>query len=189
MSTKNIMIVGVGGQGTLLASRILGNAVIGQGYDVKVSEVHGMSQRGGSVVTYVKFGDAVHSPIIDKGEADIILAFECLEAYRALPWLKKGGKMIVNDQMINPMPVITGAADYPAGILEKLSAAVDLTAVDALALAREAGNQKAVNVVLIGVMAKNTEIAYEDWVEAIKTTVPAKFLEANLKAFDLGYNL
>ena len=113
MSTKNIMIVGVGGQGTLLASRILGNAVIRKGYDVKVSEVHGMSQRGGSVVTYVKFGDAVYSPIIDKGEADIILAFECLEAYRALPWLKKGGVMIVNDQQINPMPVITGAADYP----------------------------------------------------------------------------
>ena len=189
MSTKNIMIVGVGGQGTLLASRILGNAVISKGYDVKVSEVHGMSQRGGSVVTYVKFGDAVHSPIIDKGEADIILAFECLEAYRALPWLKKGGKMIVNDQMINPMPVITGAAEYPADILSKLGAAVDLTAVDALSLAREAGNAKAVNVVLIGVMAKNTEISYEDWIETIKATVPAKFLDANLKAFDLGYNL
>lgn len=189
MSTKNIMIVGVGGQGTLLASRILGNAVIRKGYDVKVSEVHGMSQRGGSVVTYVKFGDAVHSPIIDKGEADIILAFECLEAYRALPWLKKGGKMIVNDQMINPMPVITGAADYPADILSKLGASVDLTAVGALALAREAGNAKAVNVVLIGVMAKNTEIPYEEWVETIKTTVPPKFLETNLKAFDLGYHL
>lgn len=189
MSTKNIMIVGVGGQGTLLASRILGNAVIRRGYEVKVSEVHGMSQRGGSVVTYVKFGDAVHSPIIDKGEADIILAFECLEAYRALPWLKKGGKMIVNDQMINPMPVITGAADYPADILQKLGAVVDLTAVDALTLAREAGNAKAVNVVLIGVMAKNTEIPYEEWVETIKTTVPAKFLDANLKAFDLGYRL
>ena len=189
MSTKNIMIVGVGGQGTLLASRILGKAVIRKGYDVKVSEVHGMSQRGGSVVTYVKFGDAVHSPIIDKGEADIILAFECLEAYRALPWLKKGGKMIVNDQMINPMPVITGAAEYPTDILGKLSAAVDLTAVDALSLAQKAGNAKAVNVVLIGVMAKNTEISYEDWVETIKATVPPKFLEANLKAFDLGYNL
>lgn len=189
MSTKNIMIVGVGGQGTLLASRILGNAVIRRGYDVKVSEVHGMSQRGGSVVTYVKFGDAVHSPIIDKGEADIILAFECLEALRALPWLKKGGKMIVNDQEINPMPVITGAAEYPESILDKLSAAVDLTAVDALALACKAGNQKAVNVVLIGVMAKNTEIPYEEWVETIKTTVPAKFLEANLKAFDMGYRL
>ena len=189
MSTKNIMIVGVGGQGTLLASRILGNAVIRKGYDVKVSEVHGMSQRGGSVVTYVKFGDAVHSPIIDKGEADIILAFECLEAYRALPWLKKGGKMIVNNQMINPMPVITGAAEYPADVLQKLGAVVDLTAVDALALAREAGNAKAVNVVLIGVMAKNTEIPYEEWIETIKTTVPPKFLEVNLKAFDLGYNL
>jgi len=189
MSTKNIMIVGVGGQGTLLASRILGNAVIQRGYDVKVSEVHGMSQRGGRVVTYVKFGDAVHSPIIDKGEADIILAFESLEALRALPWLKKGGKMIVNDQQINPMPVITGAVEYPENILGKLSAAVDLTAVPALSLARKAGNQKAVNVVLIGVMAKNTEIPYEEWVETIKTTVPAKFLEANLKAFDLGYHL
>ena len=189
MSTTNIMIVGVGGQGTLLASRILGNAVIRQGYDVKVSEVHGMSQRGGSVVTYVKYGDAVHSPIIDKGEADIILAFELLEAYRALPWLKKGGKMIVNDQRINPMPVITGAASYPADITDKLAAQVDLTAVDALALATEAGNIKAVNVVLIGVMAKSTSIPYEEWVETIKATVPAKFLEVNLKAFDLGYHL
>ncbi len=189
MRTTNIMIVGVGGQGTLLASRILGNAVIRQGYDVKVSEVHGMSQRGGSVVTYVKYGEEVNSPIIDRGEADIILAFELLEAYRALPWLKKGGKMIVNDQKINPMPVITGAATYPADIVEKLSAAVDLTAVDALSLATEAGNIKAVNVVLIGVMAKNTAIPYEEWVETIKTTVPAKFLEVNLKAFDLGYHL
>ncbi len=189
MATTNIMIVGVGGQGTLLASRILGNAVIRQGYDVKVSEVHGMSQRGGSVVTYVKYGDAVHSPIIDKGEADIILAFELLEAYRALPALKKGGKMIVNDQKINPMPVITGAAEYPADIRAKLADAVDLTAVDALSLAREAGNAKAVNVVLIGVMAKNTSIPYEEWVETIKETVPPKFLEVNLRAFDLGYHL
>ena len=189
METKNIMIVGVGGQGSLLASKLLGKLLLNEGYDVKVSEVHGMSQRGGSVVTYVKFGDVVHSPIIDKGEADIILAFECLEAYRALPWLKKGGKMIVNNQMINPMPVITGAAEYPADILQKLGAVVDLTAVDALALAREAGNAKAVNVVLIGELAKNTEIPYEEWVETIKTTVPAKFLDANLKAFDLGYHL
>ena len=187
--TTNIMIVGVGGQGTLLASRILGNVVIRQGYDVKVSEVHGMSQRGGSVVTYVKYGDAVRSPIIDKGEADIILAFETLEAYRALPYLKKGGKMIVNDQRINPMPVITGAMQYPTDICGKLSELVDLTAVDALSLAREAGNIKAVNVVLIGVMAKSTSITYEEWVETIKATVPAKLLEVNLKAFDLGYRL
>ena len=183
------MIVGVGGQGTLLASRILGNAVISAGYDVKVSEVHGMSQRGGSVVTYVKFGKEVYSPIIDKGCADIILAFELLEAYRALPYLRKGGKMIVNTQQINPMPVITGAAEYPESIEGKLGALCDLTALDALSLAKEAGNIKAVNVVLIGVMAKNTEIAYGQWIEMIKNTVPAKLLDVNLKAFDLGYNL
>lgn len=185
----NIMIVGVGGQGTLLASRILGNTVISEGYDVKVSEVHGMSQRGGSVVTYVKFGEKVYSPIIDKGEADIILAFEMLEAYRAMPYLKKGGKMIVNSQKIDPMPVITGAMQYPDGILEKLSKKIDVISVDALKLAIEAGNMKAVNVVLIGIIAKNTDIAYEKWIETIKTTVPEKFLDANLKAFELGYNL
>ncbi len=187
--TKNIMIVGVGGQGTLLASRIIGKTVISEGYDVKISEVHGMSQRGGSVVTYVKFGDKVYSPIIDKGEADIILAFELLEAYRALPFLKKDGKMIVNDQQMNPMPVITGVAKYPENIADKLAEKVNITVVDALSKAEEAGNIKAVNVVLIGVMAKNTDIAYEKWVEVIKATVPEKFLDVNLKAFDIGYNL
>ena len=187
--TKSIMIVGVGGQGTLLASRILGNTVINEGYDVKVSEVHGMSQRGGSVVTYVKFGEKVFSPIIDMGEADIILAFEQLEAFRAVPFLKKGGKMIANNQKINPMPVITGAMDYPENIMDKIKADVDLVEVDALSLASAAGNIKAVNVVLIGVMAKSTDIAYEKWIETIKNTVPEKFLDVNLKAFDLGYNL
>jgi len=187
--TKKIMIVGVGGQGTLLASRILGNTVINEGYDVKVSEVHGMSQRGGSVVTYVKYGDEVYSPIIDKGEADIILAFEMLEAYRAMPFLKKGGKLIVNTQEIDPMPVITGAMDYPENIAEKLQEKLDVTLVDALSLAEKAGNFKAVNVVLIGVMAKSTDIAYEKWIETIKTTVPPKFLDINLEAFNLGYNL
>lgn len=186
--TTNIMIVGVGGQGTLLASRILGNAVIRMGYDVKVSEVHGMSQRGGSVVTYVKYGEKVHSPIIDNGEADIVLAFELLEAYRALPALKAQGRLIVNDQRINPMPVITGAAKYPEDIVAKLSEKVDTTAVDALALANEAGSFKAVNVVLIGVMAKSTDIPYEVWIDTVKSTVPAKFLDINLKAFELGYN-
>ena len=186
--TKNIMIVGVGGQGTLLASRVLGNTVINEGYDVKVSEVHGMSQRGGSVVTYVKYGDKVYSPIIDQGEADTILAFELLEAYRSLPYLKKGGKMIVNAQQIDPMPVITGAVQYPDDIAGKLSAKVDTTVVDALSAAKEAGNIKAVNVVLIGVMAKNWDIPYEVWTDTIKKTVPEKFLEVNLKAFELGYN-
>lgn len=185
----NIMIVGVGGQGTLLASRILGNVVIAEGYDVKVSEVHGMSQRGGSVVTYVKYDEKVYSPIIDKGEADIILAFEMLEAYRALPYLKKGGTMIANNQQINPMPVIIGAMEYPKDIENKISSQVDLKCFDAVSLAKKAGNIKAVNVVLIGVMAKNTNIAYEKWVNVIKETVPAKLLDVNLKAFDLGYNL
>ena len=187
--TKNIMIVGVGGQGTLLASRILGNLVIGEGYDVKVSEVHGMSQRGGSVVTYVKYGDKVHSPIIDKGEADVILAFELLEAYRALPYLKEGGRIIVNDQRIDPMPVITGTVKYPTDIAKKLGEVCELTVVDALSLATRAGNIKAVNVALIGVLAKTSEIPYEAWIRALEATVPEKFLEANRRAFDLGYGV
>ena len=187
--TKKIMIVGVGGQGTLLASRILGNTVINEGYDVKLSEVHGMSQRGGSVVTYVKYGEKVYSPIIGKGEADIILAFELLEAYRALPYLKKGGKIIVNNQKMNPMPVITGAAEYPEDIEKKIAAEANLISVDALSLAKEAGNIKAVNVVLIGLLAKSSEIAKEAWLETLKTTVPPKFLDVNLKAFELGYNI
>lgn len=185
--TKNIMIVGVGGQGTLLASRILGNAVISEGYDVKVSEVHGMSQRGGSVVTYVKYGEKVYSPIIDKGEADIILAFERLEAARALPYLKKGGKIILNDRAIAPMPVITGAAEYPQNIVDELSEKADVIAIDALSLSLEAGSSKAVNVVLIGVLARSSDIPKEVWIETIKNTVPQKFLELNLKAFELGY--
>ncbi len=188
MDTKSIMIVGVGGQGTLLASRILGNTVINEGFDVKVSEVHGMSQRGGSVVTYVRYGEKVNSPIIDKGGADIILAFELLEALRALPYLKKGGKIIVNSQEIDPMPVIIGACEYPANIKETVASRADAAFVDALKLAKEAGNQKAVNVVLIGVMAKNTDIPFDVWINTIKNTVPEKFLEVNLKAFELGYN-
>lgn len=186
--TKSIMIVGVGGQGSLLASNLLGKLLLEENYDVKVSEVHGMSQRGGSVVTYVRYGEKVHSPIIDKGGADMILAFELLEAKRALPFLKKDGKIIVNTQQIDPMPVIIGAAEYPAGLTENLSANADTTAVDALSLAKAAGNPKAVNVVLIGVMAKNWDIPYEVWTDTIRNTVPEKFLEVNLKAFELGYN-
>ncbi|MBO5360994.1 MAG: indolepyruvate oxidoreductase subunit beta [Clostridia bacterium] len=189
METKSIMIVGVGGQGTLLSSRLLGAVLTAKGYDVKVSEVHGMSQRGGSVVTYVKYGDEVYSPIIEKGEADYILSFEQLEAARWLPFLKKGGKLIVNTQQIDPMPVVIGAAEYPQGVIEAIGATgADITSIDALSLAVEAGSSKAVNVVLIGVLASKTDIAYDTWVDAVKATVPAKFLELNLKAFDLGYN-
>lgn len=185
--TKSIMIVGVGGQGTLLASRILGHVVIGEGYDVKVSEVHGMSQRGGSVVTYVKYGTSVNSPTIDFGEADIILGFELLETYRALPYLKKGGKILSNSARINPMPVIVGSAKYPENIPEKLARVADVEMVDALSLALKAGNAKTVNVVLIGVLARHSEFPRDRWEEAIRTCVPAKFLDVNLEAFRLGY--
>ena len=185
--TKNIMIVGVGGQGTLLASRILGNTVINEGFDVKVSEVHGMSQRGGSVVTYVKYGEKVYSPIIDRGEADIILAFEMLEAYRALPYLKKGGKIIVNNQEIDPMPVITGAASYPEDLIEKMVAlGIQVDAMDCLSLANEAGSAKAVNIVLMGRLSKYFDIPVERWQKAIEECVPQKFVELNHKAFMLG---
>lgn len=183
----NIMIVGVGGQGSLLASRILGNAVLLKGYDVKVSEVHGMSQRGGSVVTYVKYGDKVASPVICRGEADIIMSFELLEAARWLPYLKKGGVVITNTQQINPMPVITGAAEYPEDLVDKMKAAgAKVIAADALAIAREAGSEKAVNVVLIGLMAHALGFDRETLIEAIRMSVPPKFLELNLKAFELG---
>ena len=188
METKSIMIVGVGGQGTLLASRILGAALVSKGYDVKVSEVHGMSQRGGSVVTYVRYGDAVASPIIEQGEADLLLSFEQLEAARWLPYLKPSGKLIVNTQSIDPMTVISGADTYPDGIIPALEkAGADVTAVDALSYAVEAGSAKAVNVVLMGVLAAKTDIPKETWLDALRGTVPPKFLEMNLKAFDLGW--
>jgi len=186
---KSVMIVGVGGQGTLLASRVLGCVMLDAGYDVKVSEVHGMSQRGGSVVTYVRWGDKVESPVINEGEADVLLAFEQLEAARFLPYLKKGGVVVTNTQKIDPMPVITGAAVYPDGLLEKIEEkGVQLTALDALALAKEAGSQKAVNVVLIGAMASSLDIPEESWLAAIEKTVPAKFLEMNKRAFALGFH-
>jgi len=186
MKTTSIMIVGVGGQGTLLASKLLGNVLLGQGYDVKLSEVHGMSQRGGSVVTYVKYGEKVYSPIVDQGEADYILSFEILESARWISYLKKGGKLITNTQKTWPMPVITGAAAYPEDIVEKLSAKADVLAVDALKLATEAGSAKAVNVVLIGVLSKIMDIPEAAWLEALEATVPARFLELNRKAFALG---
>ena len=182
------MIVGVGGQGTLLASRLLGNAMMQLGHDVKVSEVHGMSQRGGSVVTYVRYGKHVYSPIIDEGGADIILAFEQLEAARFLPYLKQGGTVITNSQKIDPMPVVTGAAQYPEGLLNKIRAlGVKVLSMDALALAEQAGSAKAVNVVLIGAMAKALGYGRSLWLEALRSTVPQKFLALNEKAFDLGY--
>lgn len=187
MNTKSIMLVGVGGQGTLLASRILGNTLLSQGFDVKVSEVHGMSQRGGSVVTYIKYGDKVYSPVIEKGEADVIVSFEELEAARWLPYLKKGGKLITNTQQVEPMPVITGAAEYPADIIEKISAkGVGIVALDALSLANEAGSSRAVNVVLMGMLSTMMEFPEQAWKNALEECVPQKALEINRKAFALG---
>lgn len=187
METKNIMIVGVGGQGSLLASKLLGHLLLSQGYDVKVSEVHGMSQRGGSVVTYVRYGDKVYSPVIDKGEADFIVSFELLEAARWLPYLKKDGQIVTNTQQIDPMPVITGAAKYPENLVEKLKAAgAELVAVDALSLAEQAGTAKASNVVLMGVLASRMDYPDELWQKALEQCVPPKFLDLNKKAFELG---
>ena len=187
METKNIMIVGVGGQGTLLASKLLGRLLLGKGYDVKVSEVHGMSQRGGSVVTYVRYGEKVYSPIIDKGEADFILSFELLEAARWTEYLKPGGKLITNIQQVNPMPVIIGAAEYPENLVEKMRALdIDVDAIDALSLAEEAGSSKAVNIVLLGRLAKWFDFTRDEWLTAIEESVPAKFLDLNKKAFALG---
>ena len=189
MKTTNIIISGVGGQGSLLASKLLGRLLVDEGYDVKVSEVHGMSQRGGSVVTYVKFGDKVYSPIICENEADFIVSFEKIEAVRWASCLKKGGKIIVNNQEIDPMPVITGAAEYPHDALEKLEAlGIVPDAIDALSLANEAGSSKAVNIVLMGRLAKYFDIPYEKWIAAIENTVAPKFIEMNKKAFALGYN-
>ena len=189
MKTTSVMIVGVGGQGSLLASKLLGRLLTDEGFDVKVSEVHGMSQRGGSVVTYVRFGDKVYSPIVTDGEADIIIAFEKLEAARYARYLKADGRLVVNTQQIDPMPVIIGAATYPEAVLNELTAkGVQVEALDALSLAREAGSAKAVNIVLMGRAAKNFDIPYEKWIAAIENTVAPKFVEMNKKAFDLGYH-
>ena len=189
MKTTNVMIVGVGGQGSLLASKLLGRLLIDEGYDVKVSEVHGMSQRGGSVVTYVRFGDKVYSPIITEGEADFIISFEKLEAARYAKYLNKNGTIVVNTQQIDPMPVIIGAAEYPTNVLDELTAkGLKVEALDALTLAEQAGSSKAVNIVLMGKVAKQFGISYDKWITAIENTVAPKFVEMNKKAFDLGYN-
>ena len=187
MKTTNIMIVGVGGQGTLLASKLLGRLLLKRGYDVKVSEVHGMSQRGGSVVTYVRYGEKVYSPVVDKGEADVIISFEMLEAARWVEYLKKGGTIVTNTQQINPMPVIIGAAEYPQNLAEKIAEkGINIEAFDALSLAEEAGTSKAVNLVLLGRISKYFDFTDEEWMDAIEKSVPAKILELNKKAFAMG---
>lgn len=187
--TTNVMIVGVGGQGSLLASKLLGQVVLKKGYDVKVSEVHGMSQRGGSVVTYVRFSDGkVYSPVIDNGEADYIISFELLEAARYMQNLKKGGTVIVNEQRLDPMPVITGAAEYPEQLVQKMQeAGAHVDAMNALSLALEAGSAKAANIVLMGRFSTYyKDISEDEWLAALADCVKPQFLEMNKKAFALG---
>ncbi len=190
METTSMMIVGVGGQGSLLASRLLGTLLTDLGYDVKVSEVHGMSQRGGSVVTYVRFGDKVYSPIVTRGECDCMISFEKLEAARYASCLKPGGRVIVNTQEIDPMPVITGNAEYPGDVLESLKAqGVKVEAFDALTPAEEAGSARAVNIVLMGRFAAGFTATKEQWTAAMEKVIKPKLLGVNKIAFEKGWNL
>lgn len=186
--TKNIMIVGVGGQGTLLTSRIIGKAALAEGYDVKISEVHGMAQRGGSVVTFVRFGDKVFEPVVEEGCADVIIAFERLEAKRYSHFLKKDGVLIVNDCKIEPMTVVIGAAEYPEGILEELSSSHKVYSIDAAAIARELGNSKVLNSVVLGFGASYIGFSEERWLETVAGTVPPKTVDINKAAFSRGYS-
>lgn len=186
---KNIMIVGVGGQGTLLTSRILGRLATQAGYDVKLSEVHGMAQRGGSVVTFVRYGDQVAEPIVEEGQADVLIAFERLEALRYLHFLKKEGVVIVNDWRIDPISVVMGKAQYPEGILERLAQERKTIVVEATKEAKKIGAPKTFNVIVLGAAAQHMGFSREDWIQVIKETVPPHTVEVNLKAFETGYAL
>lgn len=183
---KNILLVGVGGQGTILASKILSNGLVSAGYDVKMSEVHGMAQRGGSVSTQVRYGKQVYSPIIGKGQADILVSFETMEALRWLEYLAPTGKVVVNDYQIPSAPILMGKREYPAGVLELLKEKADTTVICAAQIAERLGNAKAMNVVLFGALVKAMKIDYIDWEEVIKTSVKASAVPVNLLAFQEG---
>ena len=189
MDSKNIMIVGVGGQGTLLTSRILGKLAVGAGYDVKLSEVHGMAQRGGSVVTFVRYGEQVAEPIVEEGQADVLIAFEKLEALRYLHFPKKDGVVVVNDWRIDPITVVTGAASYPDGIIERLKKERKTIVVEAMAEAKKLGPSKVFNVVVLGAAARHMTFSKEQWISVIESTVPPKTIEINKAAFEAGYRL
>ncbi|MCL2662623.1 MAG: indolepyruvate oxidoreductase subunit beta [Oscillospiraceae bacterium] len=189
METRNIVIVGVGGQGSLLACNLMGKALMLEGYDAKVSEVHGMSQRGGAVVTYVRCGKKVYSPIVDKGQAELLVSFELLEAARWFELLAPGGTVVTNTQQINPVPVIMGLAEYPENLTDKFEAlGAKVDAIDALTLAEEAGSSKTVNIVMMGRLSKYFPFSKDTWDKALEAVVPPKFLEMNKKAFELGMN-
>lgn len=185
--TRNIMIVGVGGQGTLLTSRILGGIMLDAGYDVKLSEVHGMAQRGGSVVTFVRYGEEVAEPIVEEGQADVLIAFETLEALRYAHFLKKDGVLIVNEQRIDPITVVTGLAKYPEHIIEDLEKEYTVYKMDAMEEAKKIGNAKVFNIIILGMAAKHMDFSKEAWLKIIEKTVPKKTVEINSKAFLIGY--
>ena len=186
--TKNIMIVGVGGQVTLLTSRIIGKAALAEGCDVKISEVHGMAQRGGSVVTFVRFGDKVNEPVVEEGQADVIIAFERLEALRYSHFLKKDGVLVINDCRIDPMTVVIGAKKYPENIIEELKKDHAVYTIDAQSVALELGNSKVLNSVVLGFAAKFIGFDKNVWLGTVETTVPPKTIEINKEAFERGYN-
>ena len=186
-NTKNIMIVGVGGQGTLLTSRILGGITVEAGYDVKLSEVHGMAQRGGSVVTFVRYVEKVAEPIVEEGQADLLIAFEMLEAKRYAHFLKKDGVLVVNEQRIDPITVVTGAATYPEGIVEELEKEYSVLKINAMDEALKLGNSKVFNIIVLGVAAQHMDFSKEDWLKVIEKTVPPKTVDMNKKAFLLGF--
>lgn len=189
MAVKNIMIVGVGGQGTLLTSRVLGGLAIDAGYDVKLSEVHGMAQRGGSVVTFVRYGDKVAEPIVEEGTADVLIAFERLEAMRYAHFLKKDGVIILNDQRIDPMPVVIGAANYPENIIGELEKKHKVYSISAMEEAKRLGNPKVFNLIVLGMAARHMDFTKEQWYRVIEKTVPQKTIDMNKQAFETGYNL
>lgn len=187
METKNIMIVGVGGQGTLLTSRILGGITLDAGYDVKLSEVHGMAQRGGSVVTFVRYGEKVSEPIVEEGQADVLIAFERLEAMRYAHFLKKDGALVVNDWRIDPITVVTGAKSYPENILETLRQSHTVYAINAMEEAKKLGNPRVFNIIVLGMAARHMDFSKEAWLNVIQRTVPPKTVDINQKAFLLGF--
>ena len=184
---KSVILVGVGGQGAILTAKILVNGLISKGYDVKMSEVHGMAQRGGSVVTFVRYGEKVYEPIVEEGTADVLIAFEKLEALRYVHFLKKDGVLIVNDQRIDPMPVVTGEAKYPENIIENLSKDVKVYSIDAMGEALKLNNAKVFNIVVLGLAAKHMDFKKEEWLKVIEETVPPKTIDINKAAFIKGF--
>jgi indolepyruvate ferredoxin oxidoreductase beta subunit len=184
---KNILLVGVGGQGTILTSKILSTGLLNAGYDVKMSEIHGMAQRGGSVSTQVRYGERVNSPIIGRGEADILIAFEKMEAMRWLEFLSKSGKLIVNDHEIESAPILAGKESYPEGLIEALSQKTSALVIPANKMAMELGNIRVMNIIMLGVLVKQAGLESIDWKKEMKNLIKPKFVDLNLKAFELGY--